>query len=1198
MIKLPLVLLLLLSSSLFAQEPIVSQEPVTDDSSTIPLVAPENLADQSSHIELPPAIKVPISIDEEVKANEGDFIPPEGYSVQTGSQYGLRVKEHTISMVTGEFKPNPGIDPSFRNSLAIGEVQYALIQIKSESLVTDDLFNRIHALGIETFGELPGLAWQAKFSGHAVLDLINFPEVRWVGHLPTKMKLDPSMIALGEEETINATVSIMGDDWVDGQETVAFSVVANLGIDTPENPLEFSTYLTNGQFQKTLEGAGLKPIVYHRNSRSFKISGKVSAIKNLASLPIVSYIDHAPDPQLDHSETVSMTGHDYIRATYDGAGSHVGIIDSEVMMADGNKHDDLTPYYAAWDNTGQGFGANPLGHGTHVAGTIIGRGAADTRHEGMASGAGSSATSRFFHGRFFDSAGSAIGDINTLYGAMSFDVTDSSGNVAPRPDVVNHSWGTSTSTSTAGTSQQAIDNDTYVWGGQGFVRSAGNGGTTTLGRESTAKNAFSVGNAKSHEVDNTDGGTPGDNSAGDLHRTSSRGLTSDGRFGIEITAPGAYNVSTDGNNMPSGYIVGLGTSMAAPHVTGILGALTQQYPVLEGNPKLQRAWIKATALKKSGDNAPDSNFGFGYINSYRAHYSNADWALSYLSNPSVKSGGSGNWSSNLVSTDASDTRLVVIINWDEPPVTTTGGSTPILADVELRIDWNNDQSGGNTGDVSSTGADNQQFIIVDNPPVGTHKIKVYPVDTRLNGSSPEDLNYSLVYVKEKGDLRPDLTLSSSFVDDTIKSSDVAILNSTLTVSDYIGTNAMFNVLDNDGLTAVSKEVTLKDGKVVSYDGTTDPSWGTVTRGGFSSLFSLERMMLGAINQGSRSIKIGFSAPSEGTYSLQTKANIDNGAASFGDSDYEYPTLIVDDTAPAEVSGLNSSTHTVNVWTNSASADFSWSAATDALSGVDGYGLFTTSSPSRPGNIKDIEEVTSHSETLSEGSSLYFNISTVDNSGNWSSSHESYGPMKVDLTQPDAVTLLTSSSHAPGVPSSNPTVDLSWTTASDNLSGIDGYGIYMASGAGGPSNVKDIEEVTSYSETLADGTWYFNIRSVDNAGNWDSDFESYGPIIIDLPPVYSVTPMTAGSPATFSVTGADPNSTVRLGYSLTGAGPFTTAFGVVDMTPPINTLATLTSNGSGDASFTVTVPGSASGRTLYTQGLNNGVLTNSLAEFIN
>jgi hypothetical protein len=31
---------------------------------------------------------------------------------------------------------------------------------------------------------------------------------------------------------------------------------------------------------------------------------------------------------------------------------------------------------------------------------------------------------------------------------------------------------------------------------------------------------------------------------------------------------------------------------------------------------------------------------------------------------------------------------------------------------------------------------------------------------------------------------------------------------------------------------------------------------------------------------------------------------------------------------------------------------------------------------------------------------------------------------------------------------------------------------------------------------------------------------------------------------------------------------------------------------------VTVPGSASGITLYTQGLNNGTLTNSLAEFIN
>ncbi len=97
--------------------------------------------------------------------------------------------------------------------------------------------------------------------------------------------------------------------------------------------------------------------------------------------------------------------------------------------------------------------------------------------------------------------------------------------------------------------------------------------------------------------------------------------------------------------------------------------------------------------------------------------------------------------------------------------------------------------------------------------------------------------------------------------------------------------------------------------------------------------------------------------------------------------------------------------------------------------------------------------------------------------------------------------------------------------------------------------------------------------------------------------YAITPMTAGSPVTFSVTGAAASSNVILGYSLAGAGPITTAYGIVDMTPPISRFPTLVADANGDASLTVNVPANASGVTLYTQGLNNGVLTNSLAETV-
>ncbi|MFT7516675.1 MAG: hypothetical protein ACI84O_000460 [Myxococcota bacterium] len=92
-------------------------------------------------------------------------------------------------------------------------------------------------------------------------------------------------------------------------------------------------------------------------------------------------------------------------------------------------------------------------------------------------------------------------------------------------------------------------------------------------------------------------------------------------------------------------------------------------------------------------------------------------------------------------------------------------------------------------------------------------------------------------------------------------------------------------------------------------------------------------------------------------------------------------------------------------------------------------------------------------------------------------------------------------------------------------------------------------------------------------------------------------LVAGGVATFAVANAVPGSNVIIGYSLSGAGPITTAYGIADMTPPISTFPTLVADVFGDAVFSPTVPVGAAGLTLYTQGLNAGVLTNSLAETV-
>jgi len=113
-----------------------------------------------------------------------------------------------------------------------------------------------------------------------------------------------------------------------------------------------------------------------------------------------------------------------------------------------------------------------------------------------------------------------------------------------------------------------------------------------------------------------------------------------------------------------------------------------------------------------------------------------------------------------------------------------------------------------------------------------------------------------------------------------------------------------------------------------------------------------------------------------------------------------------------------------------------------------------------------------------------------------------------------------------------------------------------------------------------------------ADNWDLGDGPTGP-------VYSISGLVGGGTATLTVSGATAGGGVLIGYSLTGAGPTPTPFGMVDMSPPITQLPTLTADGAGVASMTTSVPGRASGFTVYTQAadLSSSALTNSLAEVV-
>ena len=192
-----------------------------------------------------------------------------------------------------------------------------------------------------------------------------------------------------------------------------------------------------------------------------------------------------------------------------------------------------------------------------------------------------------------------------------------------------------------------------------------------------------------------------------------------------------------------------------------------------------------------------------------------------------------------------------------------------------------------------------------------------------------------------------------------------------------------------------------------------------------------------------------------------------------------------------------SSHT-SAWSNDNTVDVAWSGASDSGSGVDGYSLtWTQAADSVPDTVKDVEENvgTATSPPLADGD-WWFHLRTGDNAGNWSGPVH-LGPFRIDRAVP-ANAALGSPSHIPGAWSNDPTVELAWSGATDAHSGVDGFSYaWTPQAATLPDDAKDAEETaaSTTSPTLADGDWWFHLRTRDNAGNWSSAVH-IGPFRID------------------------------------------------------------------------------------------------------
>ncbi|MFD4529732.1 S8 family serine peptidase [Streptomyces sp. NPDC058470] len=256
------------------------------------------------------------------------------------------------------------------------------------------------------------------------------------------------------------------------------------------------------------------------------------------------------------------------KAGYDGTGVKIAILDTGIDTS----HPDVAGKVIAQQNfsTDADF-QDHNGHGTHVASTAAGTGAAsDGKYRGVAPGA------ELLNGKVLNSAGSGL--TSDIVVGMEWAVEQGA-------DVVNMSLG---GTDTLGTDplEETVDalSDQAL-----FVVAAGNSGpaASTIGTPGVAESALTVGAVDKQNV---------------LASFSSRGPRfEDGGVKPDVTAPGvnitaasAAGTLPDAPHPTPEYVTISGTSMATPHVTGSAALLAQQHPGWSGQ-QIKSALVGSTA---------------------------------------------------------------------------------------------------------------------------------------------------------------------------------------------------------------------------------------------------------------------------------------------------------------------------------------------------------------------------------------------------------------------------------------------------------------------------------------------------------------------------------------------------------------------------------------------------------------------------
>jgi subtilisin family serine protease len=334
------------------------------------------------------------------------------------------------------------------------------------------------------------------------------------------------------------------------------------------------------------------------------VTATPAVIDELAARPdVVSVTPDAtiPAPSFAPAATTPEWGVDRVNAPalwdlgYRGQGVVVASMDTGVDL---NHPDLLSRWRGGTDSWYDPYGQHPTtptdvtGHGTATMGVTVGGDAGGTS-------IGVAPDAEWIAVKIFNDQGNATASAIHLGYQWLLD-PDNDPTTPDAPDVVNNSWDF-----TNPGCDLTFEQDLANLRGAGIlpVFAAGNSGPLASTSVSPANNpdAFAVGATDSSDL---------------VFSSSSRGPSACGEpqsVFPELVAPG---VSIRSSDLFGGYAVSSGTSLAAPHVTGVLALLLSAFP--DATPERQVDALEGGAVDL-GPAGADDTYGYGRLDALAAY---------------------------------------------------------------------------------------------------------------------------------------------------------------------------------------------------------------------------------------------------------------------------------------------------------------------------------------------------------------------------------------------------------------------------------------------------------------------------------------------------------------------------------------------------------------------------------------------------